>query len=85
MYVGGNKRVLSLCGVNVRNGILKYEAGVRGGGNISVRRFGQAVFNRPNTGTACVLFEGEHFVKLSTILFRQSEVKTVKNVFQIRY
>ena len=36
---GGNKRVLSLCGVNVRTGILKYKA-FGGGGNSSVRRFG---------------------------------------------
>jgi hypothetical protein len=62
MDVEGNK-VLALCEVKVRNGILKYEAGGRG--NSSVRKFGEADCNGPIVGTACVLFEGERTVKLS--------------------
>lgn len=53
MDVGRKKRFLSVCGINIRTVILKYEAG--GWGNSSVR-FGQAVLTGPlqETHVSCL-------------------------------
>jgi hypothetical protein len=82
MDVGRNKRVLSVRGVNIRAGILKYEAG--GWGNSSVRRFVLAVFNRPIAGTTCVIFEGEIIVKLSKIFISVVRCEIYQNFYPNR-
>ena len=40
----------------------------------------QAVFSRPIAGTACVLFEGEHFAKLSIKVYRGSQMSNVSKI-----